>query len=287
MATFEHRVAKTMTDIDFYCGENTTSIKANEVPGFLPTEFARMEDDGIQFAHCSVIEIYRRRINDLRAEAARLDERNTTVLTRLFWADRLLTNFAQVIGDSMLPKKPVFVALMSVKHIDFGSALSIITDTTHVCHIRSRDDFFRLFDRIVPDNYVDADLLDILTSLTLSSPDEDGAFYAVELCFNLLTGGCMWRKRCFTGSRDEITTRTVFKIAGREDIDARVWISFVQARRRDQTTTALNIFDSIPNARSVRWENTVTGIEWRIVDTTVVNTRKRLAPPSEPTDDNE
>lgn len=286
MATFEHRVAKTMTDIDFYCGENTASIKANEVPGFIPTEFARMEDDGIQLAHCSVIEIYRRRITDLRAEAARLDERNTTVLSRLFWGDRLLTNFAQVIGDSMLPKKPVFIALMSVKHLEFGSALSVITDTTHVCYIRSRDDLFMLFDGIVPDNYVDADLLDILTSLTLSSPDDDGAFYAVELCFNLLTGGCTWRKRCFTGITDEIVARPVFKITGREDIDARVWISFVRARRRDHKTTALNIFDSIPNARSVRWENTVTRIEWRIVDTTVTETpRKRLNPSSEPTDE--
>ena len=230
MSDTEVRVNEFVLMVDSYCYDNEAALAKGETPDVYPVEYSSMEGSNPAIGHCAVIELLKMRLAEIRVECAHFAPvMSAAALARLFWAERKLTEFGEHIAETLLPKRHLVRETMAAKRVDpAGVDAEVRACQTCVLHVRNREGFERIFDGPGAWSKADPELRVALTAVELM-PAEDGMWCAVEIMFDLLTAECVWAKR---ETRTEPQGRPVFMGAtGREDMDRKVWPSFV--RRRD------------------------------------------------------
>lgn len=230
MSDTEVRVNEFMLMVDSYCYDNEAALAKGETPDVYPAEYLALEGSNPAIGHCAVIELLKMRLTELRVECAQFAPvLSAAALARLFWAERKLVEFGEHIAETMLPKRHLVRETMAAKRVHPAEARGAEVHT-RVLYVMDREGFEQIFDGPGAWSKADPELRVALTAAQLM-PAEDGKCCAVEIMFDLLTGECVWAKREY---RAGAQGRPVFTgVTGREDMDRKVWPSFVHRRAAD------------------------------------------------------
>lgn len=240
------RVEKFARNVEAYCAANNAQMDSNEAPRFFPAGSSSDE-------HPIVIELYRRELILLRLEITSMKE-DLPLLSRLFWIDEVISEFASRVAKILRRPTPVLPPATADADLQHTADV-VIADNTYVRRIRTRADFDDLFDAIVVDKYIDPRLLALM-------PSNDSGVMPVfaEIRIDLATGKCVWRK-AFSSGADNAERPPVRVSDDNASVNSRAWVSFLRpgSKNLDQ------IFRKIPRGHIQQWDNPVNNKRWYIV----------------------